>query len=345
MPAILSPAPDRVATPKEPRPDLRKTLQGPFACTDDLARVMRAVLRDRHDELPLPGGGATAARWKTLALVASADLSLAKIFESHVDALAILRELGGAAEAGKLLAVWAAEDPRTPLVFDARTARLNGAKPWCSGAPIVDAGILTARTPDGKNVLVQAAMHQPGIEVQPCAWANAGISAAETSVVSFRDAPAIPIGSGNAYLERPGFWHGGAGIAAVWYGGAVAVAETLAASPRVHDDPHAAAHFGEIYSELAALRALLIQTAAWIDAHPREDAMVPARALRATAETVATGTLLRVGRALGAAPLCANPEHARRVSDLEIFLRQSHAERDLAALGQAAAQSSWEKFW
>ncbi|MGA9871067.1 MAG: acyl-CoA dehydrogenase, partial [Rhodococcus sp. (in: high G+C Gram-positive bacteria)] len=33
------------------------------------------------------------------------------------------------------------------------------------------------------------------------------------------------------------------------------------------------------------------------------------------------------------APLCSNAEHARRVSDLTVFLRQSHAERDLAALG------------
>jgi hypothetical protein len=40
------------------------------------------------------------------------------------------------------------------------------------------------------------------------------------------------------------------------------------------------------------------------------------------------------GRALGAAPLCRNERFARAMADLPVFLRQSHAERDLAALGE-----------
>ena len=33
------------------------------------------------------------------------------------------------------------------------------------------------------------------------------------------------MGADGAYLDRPGFWHGGAGIAACWHGGAVALAQ------------------------------------------------------------------------------------------------------------------------
>jgi hypothetical protein len=42
----------------------------------------------------------------------------------------------------------------------------------------------------------------------------------------------------------------------------------------------------------------------------------------------------RVGRALGAGPLCQNAAHARRVADLTVYLRQSHAEGDLEQLGR-----------
>ena len=51
---------------------------------------------------------------------------------------------------------------------------------------------------------------------------------------------------------------------------------------------------------------------------------------------MATEVLERTGRALGAAPLALDPEHGKRVADLTVYLRQSHAERDLAELGRAA---------
>jgi hypothetical protein len=46
-------------------------------------------------------------------------------------------------------------------------------------------------------------------------------------------------------------------------------------------------------------------------------------------------TLTQVGHALGPAPLAFDEEHARRVADLQLYVRQHHAERDLAALGRA----------
>jgi len=53
--------------------------------------------------------------------------------------------------------------------------------------------------------------------------------------------------------------------------------------------------------------------------------------------------MARVGRALGAGPLCHDEAHARRVADLTVYLRQHHAERNLAELGALAAEAgtSW----
>ena len=46
----------------------------------------------------------------------------------------------------------------------------------------------------------------------------------------------------------------------------------------------------------------------------------------------------RAGRALGAGPLCHDAGHSRRVADLTVYLRQHHAERNLAELGAAVAE-------
>jgi hypothetical protein len=53
--------------------------------------------------------------------------------------------------------------------------------------------------------------------------------------------------------------------------------------------------------------------------------------------------LQRVGHALGPAPLTGDEEHARRVADLTVYLRQHHAERDLVAQGREVleAPSGW----
>jgi hypothetical protein len=51
-------------------------------------------------------------------------------------------------------------------------------------------------------------------------------------------------------------------------------------------------------------------------------------------EAAAEETLARAGRALGAGPLAADGDHPRRVADLTLYLRQSHAELDLEELGR-----------
>jgi hypothetical protein len=49
----------------------------------------------------------------------------------------------------------------------------------------------------------------------------------------------------------------------------------------------------------------------------------------------------RTGRALGAGPLSRDEAHGRRVADLTVYLRQHHAERDLAALGRMVTGEAW----
>ncbi len=152
----------------------------------------------------------------------------------------------------------------------------------------------------------------------------------------------MPVGPPGAYTARPGFAHGGAGVAACWYGGARAIGRTLLTAAADRDvGPHALAHLGAVDIALHGARAALEEAAAEIDADPRDlkdGARGRTLRVRAQVEAAATDVINRVGRALGAAPLCHDEAHSRRVADLTVYLRQHHAERNLAELGALVAE-------
>ncbi len=297
-------------------------------------------------ELPLPGSGRTWERWRGLAAIARDDLSVARLAEAHCDALAILAELGAApGPPGSRWGVWAAEPPE-PILRGALTDhgwRLAGTKPWCSGAHTCTHTLVTARV--GEERMLFAAQLGPGrSDPVEDTWPAVGMAGSDSGAVRFLDAPSDPVGGPGEYLTRPGFWHGAIGVAACWYGGAVGVADALlgpARKGRAH--PHALAHLGAVDAALTAAAAGLREAAAEIDADPSDTAgTAQVRAVRARAfvESACDEVLHRVGRATGAGPLGGNAAHSRRVADLTVYLRQSHAERDLAELGQLLADGA-----
>jgi hypothetical protein len=123
-------------------------------------------------------------------------------------------------------------------------------------------------------------------------------------------------------------------------GGARAVAAPLyARAGRDSADAHTLAHLGAVDAALAAATATLTATAADFDADPVNqsgDAELLARRARAVVEHAVDEAITRTGRALGPGPLVGDAAHARRVADLTVYVRQSHAERDLEQLGRLA---------
>ena len=149
------------------------------------------------------------------------------------------------------------------------------------------------------------------------------------------------VGRPGEYLARPGFWHGAIGVSACWLGGARAVAAPLyerAADDSV--DPHTLAHLGAVDAALAAAEAMLMAAAAEVDADPlnrkgigRTDRAADPRrgGDRRRRDDHPHGARARARRR------CARtPSTRKRVADLTIYVRQSHAERDLERLGRLA---------
>jgi hypothetical protein len=302
------------------------------------APTLARLIEDSFDDLPFPGGGRTLARWQTLAAVAARDLTLVKLFEGHTDALAILAELDGPTPpTASRWGTWCAEPPDARVELrdaaNGHGARLYGTKSWCSGAATSTHAVVSCWNARGEPCLAAVALDRPGVTVTDTGWHAVGMAGTGSVDVRFDDAMATPVGRPGDYVARPGFWQGGAGIAACWYGGAQGIAGMTRRRLGPRPDAHRLAHLGAIDVALAGAAAVLREAAAWIDAHPRADAQRVATRARLVVEHAATRVLDHAGRALGAGPLCRDARFARAMADLPVFLRQSHAERDLASLG------------
>lgn len=366
---------DGLMNPAEPvttAHQLREAL-GISNAPDDPAACLRDLVRQGLDQLPMPGSGRTLERWRVLAAVAEHDLSLAKLYEGHTDALAIFDEVAGASSdhtasqnnserlsAGDemIWGVWASEAPGGCVSFEPATPTddgavlLTGVKHWCSGARTGSHALLTVWPGGGhqKNApqLAWLPVEQPGVRVIPDAWKAVGMNGSASLKVQLTCARAYLVGNPGQYLSRPGFWQGGAGVAACWYGGTTTLVKTLyraiAQRPESSRSPFLLAAAGKVAVMMRALALTLQDAARWIDEHPHADASDLALGVRLAAAACATHVLEEVAAALGATPFCTDAAFARAAVDLPVFIRQSHGDRDYAALGQQLV-SKGEGVW
>lgn len=324
-----------------------------------------------------PGAGATAALWEVLATLAAHDLAVARAVEPHLDARAVLDQAAGTVPGDRAATTWgvyAAEGPGAALTAspvgtagDTRDVGatgdawlLDGTKPWCSLARDLDAALVTARLAgdDGRRGLFAVDLRAPEVQPVDAPWPSRGLAEIPSTPVRFDRARATLVAEGSWYLDRPGFWWGAIGVAACWFGGAVGVARRLHAHAAARpDDRLLAMHLGAVDERLSAARVLLADAATRVDAsgaatrggrdpepeEARAAGRVLAKRVRATVARTCEDVLRLSGHALGPGPLTQEDEHAKRVADLEVYVRQQHAERDDASLGGllAAGPAPW----
>jgi alkylation response protein AidB-like acyl-CoA dehydrogenase len=288
--------------------------------------------------LPQPGRGQTAQRWAVLAAAGEHNLTVARVLEAHSDALAILAEAGEPVPDGTW-GVFAAEAAPYHLEAHERDGRaiLTGVKPWCSLAARLDAALVTAHVGDERR-LFSVSLRDPSVTPDPPeGWVARGLRNVTSAAVRFDGTPADPVGVPGWYLTRPGFAWGGMGVAACWHGGTRGLRETLVRQSAERTGDLAALHVGVVDAELHASEAVLASAAAAIDAGTAGGTagQILGLRVRAVVASAAERTIRQVGHALGPVPLAFDDDHARRVADLELYVRQHHAERDLARLGSA----------
>ena len=294
---------------------------------------------------PLPGGGQTAVLWELLASVAGVDVAAARVFEPHLDALAILAQAGETAPAGTW-GVFAAEGPgkRLEATSTGGTVVLNGSKPWCSLARQLDHALVTAHTHDGGRAAFAVDLRHGGVDSEEPAWVARGLREIPSGTVRFDQVPAVPVGGSGWYHSRPGFAWGGMGVAACWLGGAVGVARDFrkglqaGADAGRQPDQLALAALGEADRIITSALQYLARTASRIDdrtlgAGAGHSAWSEAQRVRGTVAAAVERVLQLVGSNRGPGPLAFDEPYAKRMADLALYVRQHHGQRDDAQLG------------
>lgn len=294
-----------------------------------------ALAEEFARELPRPASGRTLDLWEALIRLGRTDLTVARALEPHLDAVSILDEAGVEPGSGTY-GVFAAEGPgmRLSARGTGDTIHLNGTKPWCSLAGQLDRALVTAWVDDERRGLFDVDLRAAGVRVRSGGWVARGLREVDSSPVEFEAVPATPVGGPGWYLQRPGFAWGGIGVAAVWLGAALALVDTLlAAAGRRTPDQIALMHLGRCdvltHTAVETLRAAARQ----IDDGTVDDPALLAARVRAVCAMTAETVLAVSDHALGPAPLSQDEAHAARVADLHLYVRQWHAERDLAAIG------------
>jgi len=313
---------------------------------DDGAVALVAEARRRLGDLadvPLPGGGRTSSRWQLLADLAYDDLSLARIIEGHLDAVAILDELNGRdVGEGEMLGVWAARPEELTATSRRGGWVLRGRKPFCSGSTLLDAALVTATTEEGPRLfLVDATAPRRCVG----SWQPLGMAATRSETLDF-DGMVVGsdavVGPPDGYVSRPGFAQGGGGVAACWWGGAVALLEDLRLGLTRRPGDLADAAWAAAAVQVDGAGLILRSAAATIDRDPA-DATVAALAAarsRCGAATAGRAVLGAAAAHLGTSVLGTDFKVGRRVADLTTYLTQ-HRESALLDLGRRLGGHAW----
>ena len=311
--------------------------------------MLDEFFRTAGSNVPLPGSGETWRRFEVLSLWASRDLSVGRLAEGHVDALAILAEAGmGPFNELATYGVWAARSREggTSAKRVSGGWELSGRKEFCSGSGLIDRALVTADTAEGYR-LFDVALDEHVTSVDYDSWPAIGMADSVSETLEFAG-PVIPescvVGGADFYTKRPGFWFGAAGVAACWYGGALGLFNSLMNSLAEIPSEDVLAGVGNAVSKLESMRELLKSTADAIDRDPNDDeerAHYRALVVRQVVHDLATEVLVGVGAAGGARLLCHDLEQSRRAADLFVYLSQHHGGSDASELGRLVKEEGW----
>lgn len=151
-----------------------------------------------------------------LRLLGAADLSFARLFEGHLNAVGLVcrygtdsqvRDLAHSVAQGALSAVWGADDAHgLNIVAGAEGDVLQGRKVLASGAGFVTRPLVTAYGPEGQQMCLLEL--EPGYAHDVSGWQAQGMRATATGTVDFSGRPVTArerVGLANDYMRQPHF--------------------------------------------------------------------------------------------------------------------------------------------
>jgi len=329
----------------------------------DLNEDVKALAAAGLIAAPLPpaAGGRGLGTSPTGALAAAtvlrdlgrANLSVARLFEGHVNAVKLVALYGGpaarervfaAVRSGRMLGVWGA-DGRTPVTLRPHDDGfvLEGEKRFASGLDLVDQAVVTAKT--GGGVLLVLMPARDPRRSDPRQWTASGMRATRSGIYDLSGliVPADSVlGEEDAFLREPHFEGGVWRYAAAQLGGAEALHDAmldhLLARSRA-GDPHQEVRIAGAATACETGRLWVESVAQRVEAGPagsdaeREGAAAYALLAREAVEAACLTVMTAAERAMGMAAYAEGTPAERIRRDLGLYLRQAvpDAKRSRAA--------------
>lgn len=311
-----------------------------------------------------PGGMHSLLR--VLATLGWGNLSLARLYEGHVNALLLIATFGNteqreqaAADAarGEIFAVWNTEagDGVRLETSEAGGYQLQGAKSFASGAGSVTRPLVTGRLPDGSWQMMLLQLGETDRDrVDTSWWRPLGMNASSSHRIDFRGleiGPESLLGKSDDYYRQPWFSGGAIRFAAAQLGGAAALLDAAISTLREVDRTEDALQQARIGEAIIAVTS----GEQWLDwvgrranastlggaAEPQVSAseMVTAANMTRTAlERICLQVLDIVERSIGARGLL-RPHPIERIGrDLTLYLRQPAPDAALRDAGRFALE-------
>ncbi|WP_131193757.1 acyl-CoA dehydrogenase [Lichenihabitans psoromatis] len=278
-----------------------------------------------------------------LRLIGAGDLSVARLYEGHVNAVALVTRFGTSGQVaafadavaqGAMSAVWNAEG-KQPLRAQRTAAgwHLTGSKILASGAGSITHPIVTPTGPDG--VIMVIPVLASGERADLSGWTAQGVRSTATGTVDFTGLTipfAAQIGGAGDYMRQPSFSGGAWRFCAVHLGAAERLLdlyrEHLVSRSRDGDAlqqqrvAHCAAALGSAAFWVEHAAARLASHSSVVDAVDAEATVGFVNLTRIVTERACLDVLEAVHRGIGLGAFI-RPHAVERVSrDLSTYLRQ-----------------------
>lgn len=262
------------------------------------------------------------------------DVPLAKLAESHVDAVRILGQADARPAPDALYGVWASRSASTGLtaVERGRQLEVSGTLRFASGAGLLDRALVPVWLDDQHHLLID--LDVTGLPADPSFWRTAAMAPSRTSEIRL-EGLLVPLdarrGPVDFYLDRPGFQAGGAGVAACWAGGVARVLDVLLAY-HPHPNPAQRVRFGQLRAE-AAVAAGAVRAGARLLDDPGTDTTAVALEVRTVVAQAVHRALATARLLTGPTGLALDDGVAHALPDLELYVLQHNVDAALAGLG------------
>lgn len=289
---------------------------------------------------------------KTLHKIGSFNLSLARIYEGHLNAVLLIDTYGTPQQkhhyfqqvvSGMLFGIWNSELPSEPLYYRTNETEyiLDGSKIFCSGGSNIHRPIVTAAGDNGTKMVVLQ-MEDYSLEEDMRYWKPMGMKSSVSCRFDFtgiRFQNNQILGGAYDYVKEPDFTSGAARFAAVQLGGASAAIRATVG----HLKKMKRADASEQKTRLAKLAILRTTGNVWLKKMANvlderfekpSNAMYYTNMFRTVTREICEEVLQICEISVGLQGLMAPHPLERIHRDLSVYLKQPGPDRTVSAIGE-----------